>query len=726
MKRKTLKSLLISLFAIILLVLFLIPEIIQTLVEKKSDEIIGRQITFSDVHINYFKAKIKLSDLLVYEENTIDTFLFVSEITVNFDPLYMFKKQYVFSQISIKNPFVRIVHTNDQFNFSDLIPVADSNNNAPSDSSKQVLLAVNDFSLIHGSIEYCDKELNSLLKLNNINISVPDFSLSNENTLAGINFVIGERGLLHIDANLSNETDEYQLNLKTQNIDIQQFKAYVDPYIDAHTFAGLVHSDVRVNGSLVNYDNVMISGKVMCDSLLLTDSENQLVTSVQRIETTFDSINISNSTAYIQSAIITKPIINIVVDTNATNIEKVLYSVNSSDTVDIETQGEIVDTVQSEDYHFTLDNFAIHNGRVLLHDNTLNRSFNYVLDSINIGASNISDTSKQVPFNLQIKTPNSGNVRGEFVFDMKNFEYLDAVLHVENIHLMSFSPYTEYYLASPITRGYFTLNSSVQLNDNNLINNNIISIDNLEFGKNTDDTTATKLPIKLALYVLKDRNGFININMPVQGKTSDPDFSYKTILFKTLSNFVLKTASAPIQVIGNMFGINPEKIQQIEFSYADSSLAGQNAKIEKICEIMRNKPNLHFRFIQFTHTNDEKQYLAKTRAYTEFERYIATIDSLKIQPVSDSIFNTWFVDYLRTKQNLNDTLSVSAMIDEIYNTPDVENRFNEIIDLRNRSMHQLLQKGGVSSEMYTVETAHLENIPHELRFPHFKVEVSVK
>ena len=54
---------------------------------------------------------------------------------------------------------------------------------------------------------------------------------------------------------------------------------------------------------------------------------------------------------------------------------------------------------------------------------------------------------------------------------------------------------------------------------------NRIFLDQLTLGDKVDSPDATSLPVKLGIALLKDSNGLIELDLPVNGDLRNPEFS---------------------------------------------------------------------------------------------------------------------------------------------------------------------------------------------------------
>ena len=94
-------------------------------------------------------------------------------------------------------------------------------------------------------------------------------------------------------------------------------------------------------------------------------------------------------------------------------------------------------------------------------------------------------------------------------------------------------------------------------------------IDQFTFGDSTNSPDATSLPVRLAMALLKDRHGKIDIDLPVRGDMNDPDFRYGRVVLNALVNLITKVATSPFAALGNLVGGSGEDLQYVDFDPAN-------------------------------------------------------------------------------------------------------------------------------------------------------------
>ncbi|WP_283150804.1 DUF748 domain-containing protein [Silvimonas soli] len=140
--------------------------------------------------------------------------------------------------------------------------------------------------------------------------------------------------------------------------------------------------------------------------------------------------------------------------------------------------------------------------------------------------------------------------------------FLDINASVKGYELAAASTYSAKYAGYGIQKGKLSMDVHYQIENRKLLAQNKVSLDQLTLGDKTDSPDATKLPVKLALSLLTDRNGQINLDLPIAGSLDDPQFSVGGLIIKVIVNLLEKAITAPFDLLASAFGGGPQ------FSYA--------------------------------------------------------------------------------------------------------------------------------------------------------------
>ncbi|HRH13331.1 MAG TPA: DUF748 domain-containing protein [Azonexus sp.] len=170
--------------------------------------------------------------------------------------------------------------------------------------------------------------------------------------------------------------------------------------------------------------------------------------------------------------------------------------------------------------------------------------------------------------------------------------FLDIKADVTGVDLVPFSPYSGKYAGYNIDKGKLSLNVAYKLEDNKLTAENRLFIDQLTFGDKVESPDATKLPVNLAIALLKNNRGEIDLNLPISGSLDDPDFSIGGLVIKVIVNLFVKAVTSPFALLGSMFG-GGEELSNIEFGPGRASLGDVATKrLESLAKALTERDSL--------------------------------------------------------------------------------------------------------------------------------------
>jgi hypothetical protein len=146
-----------------------------------------------------------------------------------------------------------------------------------------------------------------------------------------------------------------------------------------------------------------------------------------------------------------------------------------------------------------------------------------------------------------------------------------------------------------------------------LSSQNKLIIRNAELGKRSGGII--NLPLRLAVYLLKDINGDIILDIPLTGDLNDPRTKIGRLVWQTLKNLVVKVVASPFIALGQMMGVDPAEVKGLEYDYTDSTLTDKHLKrIRLFTEIEKKKPDMNIVLIHLNDASLEKQEIALAEA----------------------------------------------------------------------------------------------------------------
>ncbi|OFA07258.1 DUF748 domain-containing protein [Duganella phyllosphaerae] len=172
-------------------------------------------------------------------------------------------------------------------------------------------------------------------------------------------------------------------------------------------------------------------------------------------------------------------------------------------------------------------------------------------------------------------------------------DHTDVQVMFKNLDLVSASPYSMKFAGYKIAQGKVSLDLDYQVRHGALQGSNRMVLDQLTLGERIDSPDALKLPLELALALLKDADGRIDLGVPVSGNLDDPQFSYGAVLWKAVGNIMTRAVTAPFRALGRLFGVDGERLQAVEFDAgSDRLLPPEREKLQQVAQLLAKKPEL--------------------------------------------------------------------------------------------------------------------------------------
>lgn len=182
-------------------------------------------------------------------------------------------------------------------------------------------------------------------------------------------------------------------------------------------------------------------------------------------------------------------------------------------------------------------------------------------------------------------------ITGSVTPDPKSL-FVDLKIAFTNTDLSSLSPYMEKFVGRPLTKGKLTTEHHHHIENRKLASTVVVDLAQLTLGGRVESPYATKLPVKLAIGLMKEMDGHIRLDMPLSGSLDDPQFSIWGVVGQVLENMILKVASSPFALLGALVGGGAE-LQFVDFTPGLATLNdSQTNKLFQLATALTKRPAL--------------------------------------------------------------------------------------------------------------------------------------
>jgi hypothetical protein len=190
--------------------------------------------------------------------------------------------------------------------------------------------------------------------------------------------------------------------------------------------------------------------------------------------------------------------------------------------------------------------------------------------------------------------------------------YSDIEMKFQNVDLTRLSPYSGKFAGYRIEKGKMSLNLHYLLQDRQLNAENQIVLNHLTLGEQVPSKDATTLPLRLAVALLRDADGNIDINLPIHGNLDDPQFSLAGLYRQAAVQLITKLVASPFTVLGNLLEGAPEEYGRVAFKPGKATLAkAQKEKLAKLAEALKSRAHLNLEIKGVVHAEQDRLALAE-------------------------------------------------------------------------------------------------------------------
>ncbi|RZL63370.1 MAG: DUF748 domain-containing protein [Variovorax sp.] len=221
---------------------------------------------------------------------------------------------------------------------------------------------------------------------------------------------------------------------------------------------------------------------------------------------------------------------------------------------------------------------------------------------------------------------------------------LDITAKMTDLDLAPLTPYSVRYAGHGIERGKMSMDVNYKVApDGQLTATNKLVLNQLQFGDAVEGAP-NSLPVRLAVALLADRNGVIDVDLPLRGSLNDPQFSVGPLIFKAIVNLIVKAATAPFSLLtGGLGGGGSGESSTIGFDPGSVTLtASAKESLDKVAKALTDRPGLQMTVVGLASLEKEKDAYQRQRlrqlTQAEKRRVAARAggDAATVAPVTDA------------------------------------------------------------------------------------------
>ncbi|MFC1798795.1 DUF748 domain-containing protein [Thermodesulfobacteriota bacterium] len=436
--------------------------------------------------------------------------------------------------------------------------------------------------------------------LSSIHINADSLATSkDQNGSIRLSAIWNEKGTLAVDGivNLKNRTAE--LTADIQDIDIMPLQPYIADRVNLLITEGRFFSAGRLLLS-TSQDNKPVfhyRGNASLNRFASLDKEDAL--DFLKWEALFldnMDIDLDPLVLKIDAIALTGLYSRIIIDTDGSiNLRDVLTTASEAGSTMPQDDGK--NTLQENKTsppRIIIGTVTLQNGHINFSDFFTRPNFDADLTSLSgrvSGLSSIDNKPADVLLEGRFENTAPLEIAGK-INPFPDKRFVDLKFAVKDIDLSPFTPYAGKYIGYSLEKGKLGFDLKYKIEGTRLTAQNFVYIDQLDLGEKVDSPEATNLPVGLAISLLKDSSGRIDLDVPIEGNLDDPDFSLGKTILRMIGNLIVKIISAPFAWLGNAFG-GGEELHFLTFNYGSETIVeSETKKLSSIITALQERPSL--------------------------------------------------------------------------------------------------------------------------------------
>ena len=368
-----------------------------------------------------------------------------------------------------------------------------------------------------------------------------------------------------------------------------------DPYLEAQADISLNSGALNLDGKLRHDPSnpLLFDADIEIVDFLLTETdEGSRLGSWAALVLDGVALDVGNSSFEISEVRLDQPYADVLIaEDGSVNLGRVRKADAAPATESAETAAD----ESAAPFDVTVGRIVIENAAADFADESLPLPFAARIEALNGDISTIATSSREPSaVELEGKVDEFGFVRiSGSLTPLDVTRDTDLAVRFENVEIPKFSAYTVPFAGREIATGRLDLDLGYVVTDSQLLGENRIVLRDFELGAEVDHPDAMNLPLGLAVALLKDPSGKIDIDLPVRGDLDDPEFGYGKVIASAIANLIVKVVASPFTLLGNLVGVEPDELEFINFPPGRADLAPPEVeRTIKLAEALSLRPEL--------------------------------------------------------------------------------------------------------------------------------------
>jgi hypothetical protein len=459
------------------------------------------------------------------------------------------------------------------------------------------------------------------LDLSEITLDAKNLSnLPGTNLEADFSLRWNTNGAIHLGANIGFQPTTADVKVDVDRLDLTTLDAYLASKLNLYILGSQVnlHGTVRLRPQVNQLPVVSFNGDASLNNFHTVDGvfgEDLVKWDALRFEHIVANLN--PPLVAMSKIVVDNAYARLIVETNHTiNLENVLQPAGAETPATNETKAVAVENTEATNtpIQISIGAIVITNTTVDFSDLSVEPNVHLAVRSISGSVSGLSSEHLQhATVNLGAAVDGTGPIAITGTINPLNDTLTnDLKISLKDVGLTPVSPYAGEFAGYGIAEGQLNLDVTYKLIGKKLTAEVVITLDQFNFGDKVNSPDATHLPVRLAVAILKDRDGKIVLDVPIEGSLGDPKFRVGKVVTRAIENILEKVATSPFSLLGAAFGGGGEELGWQDFAAGSAELtAADRQKLDSLAKGLYARPALRLEIAGSIDPNGDREGLER-------------------------------------------------------------------------------------------------------------------
>lgn len=408
-----------------------------------------------------------------------------------------------------------------------------------------------------------------------------------------VKFSLKQGGRFEATGSVTPAKPSGRLEVALSGLALKAFAPYVNQFarLDLHSGTATTRGRLAFEqaASRLRLD---FGGRFAVDNLAITEEETgEAFLGWQKLSSARVDLKLGPPALHMKELVALNPFGKVIIfEDQSLNLKRILRAQPADG-----TRTEPADSPAADAFPLVIERLRIIGGNAEFADLSLTPQFGtrmHALTGSVTGLSTDPTATAQVELDGKVDEFGSARVRGS-IQPFRATELTDLKLAFRNLEMTRLTPYSAKFAGRRIDSGRLSVDLEYRIQQRRLAGDNKFIVNKLKLGERVDSPDAMNLPLDLAIALLQDSEGVIDLDLPVSGSLDDPEFSYGGIIWKAIVNVLTKLVTAPFRALGALLGVGAEQLEAVGFDPGSSALPPpEQEKLKAVAEALAKRPAL--------------------------------------------------------------------------------------------------------------------------------------